>query len=209
MTSRTRPAQAQHRLRVNEAGSRLVHQGTAPPLPCRRALRCDGSPRLCLLQLWTRIRIAVPCLCAAAYAVGALHLDHRRGSRPAGVVGVKHARGGMEVGRVLLKDKIAKAEPLGQRSPACPRIVGSHVGQDRDLTHAGRTPLCHLHRRCRTITSILARRPGLVRAVRPHLYRRLARTVRRQGRSAAVDLPRRSAITRLRDRRTGAVAGYR
>ena len=114
-------------------------------------------------------------------------------------------------GEYYSKHKIAKASRLANN----PRLAAELW--DRTLarwsgsgeTRARRTPLGDLHRRCPTFASILARRPGLVPAVRPHLHRRLARTVRRQGRSAAVDLPGRSAITRQRDRRTGAVAGCR
>ncbi len=61
----------------------------------------------------TGIGIAVPCLHAAVHADGAIHRDLRRGSRPAGVAGVKHARCGLDARRILLEAQDRQSQPPG------------------------------------------------------------------------------------------------
>ena len=70
----------------------------------------SGSRLLVLMQRYT--------------PTSSIHLDHRRGSRPAGLARVQHTRRRLDARRILLEAQNRQSQPVGQQPPPCRRVVG-------------------------------------------------------------------------------------
>ena len=126
------------------------------------------------------------------------------GRRTAGVARVEYARCRLDARRVLLEAQGRQSQPIGQQCPPRRRVVGSDAGSGDGMLGVHHSAICTAD--VERSLAVLARRPGLAPAVRPHFtgdWPELFGAKSDRLRSIFLGDPQ---ITRQRDRRTGGVA---